>query len=85
MMTILYIFEAALIPGGLEIVVILFIVLILYGGKKLPELARGLGEGIKEFKKASNDVKEDIKKEIDLSSSDNEDSDSPSNEKLDSH
>ena len=84
-MTILYIFEAALIPGGLEIVVILFIVLILYGGKKLPELARGLGEGIKEFKKASNDVKEDIKKEIDLSSSDSEDSDSPSNEKLDSH
>lgn len=85
MMTIIDIFEAALIPGGLEIVVILFIVLILYGGKKLPELARGLGEGIKEFKKASNDVKEDIKKEIDLSSSDNGDSDSPSNEKLDSH
>lgn len=57
------------IPGGFEIVVILLIVLLLYGGKKLPELARGLGEGIKEFKKASNDVKEDIKKEIDISSS----------------
>ena len=57
------------IPGSFEIVVILLIVLLLYGGKKLPELARGLGEGIKEFKKASNDVKEDIKKEIDISSS----------------
>ena len=57
------------IPGGFEIVVVLLIVLLLYGGKKLPELARGLGEGIKEFKKASNDVKEDIKKEIDIPSS----------------
>ena len=64
------------IPGGFEIVVILLIVLLLYGGKKLPELARGLGEGIKEFKKASNDVKEDIKKEIDISSS----SDDPQNQ-----
>ena len=60
------------IPGGFEIVVILLIILLLYGGKKLPELARGLGEGIKEFKKASNDVKEDIKKEIDISESNDE-------------
>ena len=57
-------------------IMVVGLVLLLYGGKKLPELARGLGEGIKEFKKASNDVKEDIKKEIDISSS----SDDPQNQ-----
>ena len=40
--------------GGWEIVLILAVVLILFGAKKLPELAKGLGQGIKEFKKASN-------------------------------
>ena len=40
----------------------LVIILILFGGKKLPELARGLGKGIKEFKKASNEVTEEINK-----------------------
>ena len=39
--------------NGWEIVAILGVVLILFGAKKLPELARGLGQGIKEFKKAS--------------------------------
>ena len=39
--------------GGWEIVLILAVVLILFGAKKLPELAKGLGQGIKEFKKAS--------------------------------
>jgi sec-independent protein translocase protein TatA len=41
--------------NGWEIVAILAIVLILFGAKKLPELAKGLGQGIKEFKKSSND------------------------------
>ena len=41
------------LPGGMEIVVILFVVLLLFGGKKIPELMRGLGSGIKEFKDAS--------------------------------
>jgi len=40
--------------GGGEIILILAIVLILFGAKKLPELARGLGQGIKEFKKATD-------------------------------
>lgn len=44
------------IIGGWEIVLILAVVLILFGAKKLPELAKGLGQGIKEFKKASRDI-----------------------------
>jgi sec-independent protein translocase protein TatA len=46
--------------GGWEIVLILAVVLILFGAKKLPELAKGLGQGIKEFKKASREVQEEI-------------------------
>jgi sec-independent protein translocase protein TatA len=46
--------------GGWEIVLILAVVLILFGPKKLPELAKGLGTGIKEFKKATREVTEEI-------------------------
>jgi sec-independent protein translocase protein TatA len=46
--------------GGGEIILILALVLILFGAKKLPELAKGLGQGIKEFKKATNEVTNDI-------------------------
>jgi sec-independent protein translocase protein TatA len=42
--------------GGGEIILILAIVLILFGAKKLPELARGLGQGIKEFKNATDNA-----------------------------
>jgi len=42
--------------GGWEIVLILAVVLLLFGARKLPELAKGLGQGIREFKKASRDV-----------------------------
>ncbi len=41
--------------GSTEIVLILFVVLLLFGGKKIPELAKGLGSGIKNFKKAINE------------------------------
>ena len=44
--------------GGGEIILILAIVLILFGAKKLPELAKGLGQGIKEFKKATDNASE---------------------------
>jgi sec-independent protein translocase protein TatA len=54
MMTILSIFFA-FIPGGYEWVLILLAVLLLFGGKKIPELMRGLGSGIKEFKDASKE------------------------------
>ena len=43
-----------------ELIVILLIVLILFGAKKLPEIAQALGKAIKEFKKAGKDIKEDI-------------------------
>jgi len=51
--------------GGWEIVLILAVVLILFGAKKLPELAKGLGQGIKEFKKAANDVTSEINRAAD--------------------
>ena len=53
-------------PGPLEILIIFLVVLLLFGGKKLPEVGRALGEGIKEFKKAiqgktDSDEKKDTK------------------------
>jgi len=46
--------------GAPEIVVILLIVLLLFGAKKLPELARSLGQGIKEFRKSVKEISEDV-------------------------
>ncbi len=46
--------------GGWEVVLIFAVVLILFGAKKLPELAKGLGTGIKEFKKATREVTDEI-------------------------
>jgi sec-independent protein translocase protein TatA len=46
--------------GGGEVIVILCVVLLLFGAKKLPELAKGLGTGIKEFKKATRDVTDEM-------------------------
>ncbi len=45
-------------PGGMEWVLIALVVLLLFGGKKIPELAKGLGSGIKNFKKAVKDDEE---------------------------
>lgn len=56
------------LPGGTEIFVILFIVLLLFGGKKIPELMRGIGKGIKEFNNAKATIETEIKegmKEVD--------------------
>lgn len=46
-------------PGMQEWIIILVVVLVLFGGRKLPELARGLGQGLKEFKKATHEVSAD--------------------------
>ncbi|MBS0630403.1 MAG: twin-arginine translocase TatA/TatE family subunit [Verrucomicrobia bacterium] len=54
---------AGLVPGGWELVVILFIILLLFGGAKLPQLAKGLGQSIKEFKKAAKEDDEPTKPE----------------------
>ncbi|HEY0552158.1 MAG TPA: twin-arginine translocase TatA/TatE family subunit [Verrucomicrobiae bacterium] len=48
--------------GGWEVVLILAVVLILFGAKKLPELAKGLGQGIREFKKASNEITSELQR-----------------------
>ena len=50
--------------GGGEIILILALVLILFGAKKLPELAKGLGHGIKEFKKATREVTDEIEHSV---------------------
>ena len=46
--------------GGQELILILLIILLLFGAKKLPELARGLGKGMKEFKKAQSEMEEEF-------------------------
>ena len=50
-------------PSGIELLVIAGVILLLFGGKKIPELAKGLGSGIKNFKKAvkDDDIVEDAK------------------------
>jgi TatA/E family protein of Tat protein translocase len=50
--------------GGPEMMLILFIVLLLFGGQKLPELAKGLGKSIREFKKAASSVEDEFKRAI---------------------
>ena len=50
--------------GGSEVILILAVVLILFGAKKLPELAKGLGQGIREFKKATSEVTHEIHRSI---------------------
>lgn len=49
--------------GWGEFIIIFLVILILFGAKKIPDLAQGLGKGIREFKKAVKDVEEDVKKE----------------------
>jgi len=66
--------------GGQEIVVIFLIVLLLFGAKKLPELARGIGKSMGEFKKA----REDFEKEITRAETDVQIKDAPGKEPKDS-
>jgi sec-independent protein translocase protein TatA len=47
-------------PGGSEWILIILVVLLLFGGKKIPELMRGMGRGIREFNDAKNNVKQEI-------------------------
>ena len=46
--------------GTTEIIIIAVIILLLFGGRKLPELAKGLGLGLREFKNASRDIKKEV-------------------------
>ncbi len=49
-------------PGGFEWIIIVLVILLFFGAKRIPELARGLGKGISEFRKASDDIKKEIEK-----------------------
>jgi sec-independent protein translocase protein TatA len=50
--------------GGTEVVLIVFAVVLLFGAKKIPELAKGLGRGIREFKDASKEIKQDFENSV---------------------
>ena len=60
--------------GATEWIIIALVVLLLFGAKKIPELARGLGQGINEFRKASSEIRKEIEKG-------NEESEKATNEK----
>lgn len=47
------------LPGGWELIVIVLVIIVMFGGKKIPELAKGLGKGIKDFKEEMKDVSDD--------------------------
>ena len=69
----------AAMPGGWEMVVIAIVILLLFGAKKLPELAKGLGQGIREFKGAVDGVKDELKDvEDSIESEETPDESSPS-------
>ncbi len=50
--------------GGGELLLILIVILIFFGPKKIPELAQGLGKGIREFKKATRGIQDAVEKEV---------------------
>jgi len=60
-------FPVALLPdfGGGEMMLILLVVLLLFGGDKMPQLAKSIGKSLREFKRAANDVEQEIKRAID--------------------
>ena len=49
--------------GGQEIIIIALVILLLFGGKKIPELMRGLGKGVSQFKKGMKDIEDEINAE----------------------
>ena len=52
----------SILPSGSECIIIALVILLLFGGKKIPELMRGLGKGVKSFKQGVDEAKEEISK-----------------------
>ena len=50
-----------MVVGPWQIIIIILAIIILFGGKKIPEIARGLGLGLKEFKKATREIKDEVR------------------------
>lgn len=61
---------------GWQLVIILVIILLLFGGKKIPELMRGLGKGVQQFKKGMAEAREELDK-VDLDDNDKKDKSTP--------
>ena len=59
------------LPGGWELIIIFVVILLLFGAKRLPDLAKGLGKGISEFRKAAREVTDELQ---------NDELDKPKNE-----
>ncbi len=72
-------FTATIIPlflgnlRGWEWIIIILVILLLFGGKKIPELMRGLGKGVHSFKQGLQDAKDEINRPLDSDSDDNKD------------
>ncbi|MCP4376639.1 MAG: twin-arginine translocase TatA/TatE family subunit [bacterium] len=64
--------------GAPEVIIVLAVALLLFGGKKLPELARGLGKGLRQFKEEVHSVKSDVSDAVDDDSTDYSESSSTS-------
>ena len=59
-----YVFLAGWVPGGMELVIILLVILLLFGSTRLPQLARGMGKSISEFKKGISEGGNDDEQEL---------------------
>jgi sec-independent protein translocase protein TatA len=57
-------FQVVLFISGQEIIILALAVLILFGSKKIPEMARGLGKGMREFRKAADDIKRELNQSV---------------------
>lgn len=64
--------------GTGEIIIIVFVVLLLFGGKKIPELMKGLGKGVRSFKQGMNDITDEINRPADSSDDKKDDPAKPS-------
>ena len=57
--------------GTGEIIIIVFVIQLLFGGKKIPELMKGIGKGVRSFKKGMNEIEDEINKPVEEDKTDN--------------